>query len=500
MDQKGVRYTKLALMFLLIVAVGAFVVPFSAVQVLGDVGEQIADLPQAQYETVPVIGYEAELEDMLTEETVAIYVPLSDFSAASTYVQTISLSRYETVHEGAVKEILRSVRSATGNLARPINLYLLSFVETDNIACVNLSGDTDISDMELFAIAYCLTNTLTEFGDIAYVSILMDDMAVSFDGVPMGVMTYFNNSLQIEYWQLSNRAKALHEQSDIAASFSLPISLYFGAPSSLVVGEIREIPCYADTQKMIPSVIEELTKGPRDTGKAQRLFPPDAKLNSWEVSEDEDGAWSLRLEISGAVSSYFARNKVEPRVAVASVALSLFDFYPKLQSVSVYFTDGLQSEYTGITRPGCELLLGSTITMYFPPESGGNAIIPVERTVPSYMMSMPDLLLDEMTKTPVGIEVGGIFPPNTDASDIRSIKQQDDVAYVNITERFLTELRAVDAAQEKRIVYCMVNTIINNKSAKKVVFTVDGYSCDNVPGRINLSELLYYNPGIVRRH
>ena len=495
MEQKKTRYIKFALVFLLVIMLGTFALPFSS-QRRSD--EQPA-VPVSEYAIGRAQAADEE-EDPITEETVAVYVPSEDFLSASTYVQTITLSRYETVHEGAVKEILRSVRGVTGERPRPVNLYLLSFVKSDDIASVNFSGDTELSDSELFAIAYCVTNTLTEFTDVNYVNVLMDDKAVSVGGVPLGVMTYFTSSLQIEYWQFSNRAQALNEQSDIAASFSLPISLYYGTSTSLVVGEVRLIQCHADISRMIPPVIEELAKGPRDSGRARRLLPSDARLYSWETFEDDNGALSVKLNISGAVSSFFARNKIEPRVAVASIALSLFDFYPGLEQVSVYFMDGLQSEYSGITRPGCELLLGSTITLYFPPADGKSMVIPVERTVLSYMMAMPDMLLEEMMQAPVGIEVSGIFPPNTDKADIRSIKQQDDVAYVNISGNFLKELRACEPVQENNIVYCIVNTITDNKNVKKVVFLVDGYACDNVPGRINLSEPLYYNPGIIRRH
>jgi hypothetical protein len=447
------------------------------------------------YIYIPVEVDAAQDEEYVTEETVAIYMPAQDFTSASTYVQTIYLSRYETLHEGAVKEILRGIRGLDGSES-PVNLYLLSFVKTDGIVSVNLSGDTDISDIQLFAVAYCITNTLTEFADVSYVNILMDDKAVSISGVPYGALSYFENSLQIEFWQLSNKVQALLSESDIAPSFSLPLSLYYGAPPSLIVGEVRDIICYADTANMLPYLIEELAKGPRDAGRAQRLLPAEARLHSLNIEENDSGALSIRMNISGAVSSHFARNRIEPRVAVASIAMSIFDFYPNAEDVSIYFTDGLQSEYTGITRPACELLLGSTITIYYPLAERGMAL-PVEKTVPSYTLSMPDTLLSEMLTQPLGLDVGGIFPQGTDASDIKSISQKEGVAYVNVSGRFLQELRNTDTETEKTIVYCIVNTICDNKKAKQVLFLAEGFAGDNPPGRINLSEPLYYNPGII---
>ncbi|MGI5899180.1 MAG: GerMN domain-containing protein [Christensenellales bacterium] len=494
MNSKWARYIRIILLMGVIAAAVFLIMPAGTPQGPDEAIEKDGGNVQS-YVYTPVAIDNAQYEESVTEETVALYLPSQDFSSASTYVQTIYLSQYETLHEGAVKEILRGIRSIDSD-SSPINLYLLSFVKTDSIISVNLSGNTDISDIQLFAVAYCITNTLTEFADVSHVNILMDDKAISINGIPYGALSYFENSLQIEFWQLSNKVQALLTQSDIAPSFNLPVSLYYGASPSLLVGEVRDIACYADTVKMVPYMIEELAKGPRDASRAQRLLPAEARLYSLDIDENESGALSIRMSISGAVSSHFARSRIEPRVAVAAIAMSLFDFYPNVDDVSIYFTDGLQSEYSGITRPGCELLLGSTITVYYPYAEGGMAL-PVEKTVPSYTLSMPDTLLGEMLSQPSGLDVSGIFPPNTDASDIMSISQQEGVAHVNVSERFLRELRNTSAETEKTIIYCIVNTICDNKKAKQVLFMAEGFAGDNPPGRINLSEPLYYNPGII---
>ena len=432
----------------------------------------------------------SEQTSAITHQTAKLYVPDPGFKDAQVSIQSVAILPSENVYSAVVRTLLSIISSQNTDIS------LLSFAFTGDIANVNLSCDAnEIGEHGVFTLAYCLTNTLTEFSDVEYVNLLIDDRAVSFGGIPYGAMSRFEDELATEYWRMTINyaeisAGSVHQYDHNAA-------FYYGALSDpLLLGEVRQI-SYSNLDSALTSIIEELAKGPRDTASMTRLLPSGAYLARYNSFDTENGK-VLSLYISGDIDDFSDRNDIDKELIRASVAMSVFDYYPDCCQVSVFFDEDTAEKGSNLHRTEFELLLGSKLTMYYP-LLDDSKIARIDAVVPAYQDADPQILIDGLFDEP-SQESGvlAIFPGDISAEDILSINIFDGEAVVDISQKLLLSLREMDATYERNTVFCIVNTLCRSMDVGSVTFLVNGEPCGNVSGRLNLSEPLMFNPGIVK--
>lgn len=133
------------------------------------------------------------------------------------------------------------------------------------------------------------------------------------------------------------------------------------------------------------------------------------------------------------------------------------------------------------------------ISIYFANEEG-NMLLPVERTlVYSSNISKERLIVDQIIDGPANEESYATINPNT---IVNSVRMQDGVCYVDLSEEFLTLLDSVSA---EAAIYSLVNSLIELSTTTKVQITIDGITKGIYIGDISLDDVFVRNLEIIER-
>lgn len=451
---------------------------------------------QSQAEKQPEIQSLQQLnavtEEQLRTRSLTLYVPQNAFSSVSTVSTYVRLLPYESPAEAAVKELFYRV----GQQEDSGTVSLISIACTDQTAIVNLTGSPeDYTDQQRFVLAYCITNTLCEIGGITYVNILINDRAMAYNGIAYGALTQFDQDVDTALWQFSSASEKAQEPT---ALYSKKATLYFGSPDGdYLIAEPQELTLVGG-QEMLGGVIAALAKGSM-SASCVRLLPTTAYLSSYELTQDPaTGAQQIDIRLEGSIYAYLTRNNLSESLAAASVSMTLFDFYPNLASVTVSFDRRTDRPIT-MRRVDQELHIGTTLELYYPCSDGG--IVQAKRVISTFESASVECIFELMFDPPDYLSdqhIESVFPEGLDQSDVLSVSISNETAGINVTSRFVQTLRALDASKERDVLYSIVNTLCKSKGVNRVTFLQDGLTCVSVPGRIHLSAVLYYNPGIVR--
>ena len=155
------------------------------------------------------------------------------------------------------------------------------------------------------------------------------------------------------------------------------------------------------------------------------------------------------------------------------------------------FEDGLirRSDFAG--------RVGSVVTLYLANAEG--TLQPVSRAVSTRSALSRRSLLSELffySDSDVR-SLSFPIPENVSAEDILGIEISGQIARVNLSANFYRCCQPLDAASERALVYCMVNTLCAMEGIRAVRFYVEGIAAETLAGSIYLKSPLMPNPGIV---
>ena len=443
---------------------------------------------------------------------VSLYYPMSDGATFSQVSMGIRVDAGQSRPEAAVNALLNPPegQSRAGFAG---DTRLLSCEYARGIATVNLSIDARNaqSEQEELAMLTAIGNTLLGIDGVVGVNVLVGGQSESFAHLPMGVQTEVIPSVTAAYAQL------LAERDHLLTSDPMPVTrratLYFptdsgtSAEGSWLVPELREVVFRSDD--FAATLIEALKAGPQAGDCAVASIPAGVELlePNPQVETLPTGEHALSLNFSSALANYLVLSGLDVWELAGSLTLTVCSFLPEIDALRL-LVDGepitvcqigdavLRFEDGLIRRDDFAGRVGSVATLYLAAPDG--SLQAVRRAVSTRSALSPRNLLSELFYySGRGNGLRFPVPENVFADDILGIQLSGHVARVNLSANFYRCCQPLNARAERRLVYCMVNTLCELDDIRAVRFYVEGLAADTLAGSVYLRAPLLPNPGIV---
>ncbi len=430
------------------------------------------------------------LSSQLRPIAATLYIPDAELSSVNPQNQILYCFPGESYWEALLHTLLAQISAALEKRSEDASVLLLSSDKCLSTVHVNLSFSfASYTQSELFTIAYCIVNTLTQIDDVHYVSIYVDDVPMALNDVPCGLFSRFTNDVATQYWQLDEATQEVLGNTGLM-TYNTLCSVYFPTTSGdAILNEARPINAAA-AQPLWDLIIAELIKGPRDDTLYQRFLPNNTYLAEQSLSE----AGELSLHLRGNIRDFWAKAGIDAMIACQAIAASILNIAQNVSDVTLYLDDEADPAAQNIAKETTDLLHADVVQLFYPTE--GTLIKSHSLLLPSYTSGQINTVARCLfEKDPAGMS---LFEDALSPEDLLSISMTEQAVIVNISKSFHNYLRLLDTTRERQVVYCIVNTLCVNLRVYEVMLYVEGMIADNPVGRINLTEPLYYNPGIIQ--
>lgn len=450
------------------------------------------------------------------------YLPHKNGNRLTSVNQAIAYSAARPQPESVVRAMIAhpgtNVATSLGGSTQ-LSLYGANPVEVSlNVATVNLSASAlQMNRGDLYLSMQAITNTLTELPGIDYVNFLVVDRAVGLDvanTLPMGALSHSleDNILSIYEQKLSNRVTVADSPSD--KPLSANVTLYFplaGTPG--LIGEVRAMNFPNQNQpEMITLLLEELGSGP---SRQDILSPALPNLRSMLITSpyvtysESLGGNVINLEFSGRLDNLLEDADITRANSMASLCYTLSTFFPGTAGIAVTigsapvetlmltesFTSSVLFSDRVMKRSDFAPLLYDLCTLYFT-DDAYSGLTAVKRPAPYYQKQNPRYLLQELAKGPKPYDSQTGLSPTlpldciTDAS-ILGLAKADRTLLVNFAPDFASVPEKLSGAEERMLVYSMVNTLCENNAIQSVGFFISGVQPETFSGEIYWPGLFY---------
>lgn len=386
-------------------------------------------------------------------------------------------------------------------------------------ATVNLApGALSLSNQDRYLASRAIANTLTQWGDIRYVNILVNHRQPGLDtaaSLPQGSLPPMENGDILGMWEAASRPAGNQGSPFTAfATLYLPVSAGRG-----IIAEARPITANsASLPDLALALMEGLSLPPVNTPNAMRA--PDLATLLARPPEVEETAGSsgrvIKLAFHETMNEALIAAGIPRSVMMASLTYTLTTFLPYTAGIKVdigqeaitalvpagifegageqmVFENGL------MTRQQFSRFLLDTCTLYFATPQG--TLRASQRPVPYYQVYNPRFVLTQLMAGPLDTDsVMGLLPvlPQglTDA-DLLGITRQNGTILLNLGSRLQSQAAGFTSQQELLMVYGMVNTLTARQGGKDVCFFVNGAQEGTFSGQIDIAGIFLRNEGIL---
>jgi len=392
---------------------------------------------------------------------------------------------------------LLSGRSAQ-NYYIPFNGYasLKSVAISRNVAKVSIEGDfAEVSSKAFFCSVVSLTNTLTELKEIDYVKLKINGSDFKPLGIFSNPLTHHSEELYLLYLQHQDYIKNSPKTAGEIDSKKL---LYFADISGkFLLAEVRS--SYQSGDNLAVDLINILKSGPAASDEMKGTIPKNIVMqNEPQVHEDPENG--MVLTISLEVPKHEAIDNDARFMMAASIVSTMQSNIPGIDAVRVYINSQPAISTSLMKESDFDDILGNIATLYFP-NIDMSYLIPVNRAMSQLDYKKPSSRIEELINGLLINETGSaqnIFPEGITHEDLLSVSVSKDIAYVDFSSR-LAVLCNFEAAQERMLVYSIVNTLTELNNIKRVQILIDGEVLESLCGHLSAQEPLLPNPGIILR-
>ena len=474
-------------------------------------------VPQQSGEEIPLptpaaAAPEAPVGDSVAEriERVTLQYLGADQQQLVAVSRSLRLSGGEALAEKMVERLLELPPDVRGVAAiAPDGTRLLWAEATGDLVTVNLSSEAlGLSAQGLVFLRAAIANTLTSLPGVGYVAVLIEGQEESTNTIPNGALSQTDGNLSALWAQ-----RTAEEERFLAAEEPAPlerdVALYFASEDGgFLLPEVRRVK-FTD-QNYTLRVVSELAQGAQRYGD---VLPREGNLLTREPSVEtlSDGRRCAVLDFDERLIALMERDSLNPGQLYASLALTLCRFVPELDAVAVR----VGGETVGRTVfAGQEILfeggvmtpddfggaVGANARLYFAAADGSGELVCVERTMDLAGARTPRRLLEALIAGPNGAEPSAqaAMTAGATGADLLGIRIDGEEALVNLSSNWYRLCQSMDKAQERCMVYAIVNTLCDLDGVRKVRFYVEGDPVDSLVKDIYLRGPLLPNPGIVR--
>ena len=471
------------------------------------------------------VPYQAPQADAAAPRTVSavLYFLSYDGSQLLSEVREVEVTDGERLEVVVLQALLDGPKSSVYKpIATDVALSeTLTPVEVSgNVATVNLAAQARLlSPQELYVVRLAIAKTLIELPEIDYVNVLVEGREEGHDLaalMPMGTLSRLGTEdLSAQWAQLEAQRAAEGEQS-----ITRQATLYFPVRSgSFVACEARTLTLSsANLQDYVLALLEALGRGAVTLGDARDVPAPNEYLSSLPEIALMDGTADkvVKLSFTLALTQAMAEAGLPSSLYWAMLVNTITTFVPGIDGVVIRVGDMLiesisaQETVEGrvVTFPSGVMrradfaqYIADSCDLYFPALTGSN-LIHVSRPVRQGYGDSPRAIMRELLNGPNEDEsllMGQAFPGIIDDSDVIALETQEDVLLINLSARFAQVCSQLERAQERRLIYAIVNTMTDISPITRVYFFIDGAQVSTLTGELEMKGAFLRNPGMIEQ-
>ena len=458
-------------------------------------------------------------------QDVLLSLPSSQSGQLEMFPDRAMLSRTRHPAEGVLKRLFSYAETTQAlPLNKEIEISLMpgSPVEiSGDTAVVNLSASAlALSNLDRYLALRAITNTLTQWGDIRYVNVLISGRQLGVNtaaNIPPGSLIETTNEEALAHWEAITRQAP---GSDLGVSAI--VTLYF--PALLghgILAEARTLALRGDSlSDLSVELLSALSAGAAGLPNVPRLPDLVTLLSAPVQVEEQPGSAGriISLRFHESANQALISSGIPRSVLMASLTYTLTTFLPYTAGIKVM----IGSEQINAVVPsgvfegaGEEILFEGGVmqryqfshflldncSLYFVNPLGG--LSETLRPVPYYQTYNPRYLVNQLMAGPQTQDsksgLKPILPQGMRDADLFGITQQSDTALVNFSSNLLQLTAGMDETQKQLMVYGMVNALTALPGIKRVRFYIDNEQTSVFSTKIDLVGEFLRNEGIIRQ-
>ncbi|MDD4080414.1 MAG: GerMN domain-containing protein [Eubacteriales bacterium] len=390
-------------------------------------------------------------------------------------------------------------------------------------AVVNLAASAlSLSAQELFRAGMAVTNTLSQWGDIRHVNILVNDQHPGLDPaatMPLGSLVADTSpGAAASLWE----TRGSQRTGNVQGGFSLGATLYFPAAAGrgvLAEGRTLSFPG-ASLSTLARSLLGALSAGAATLPGVPQVPDLNGLLISNPLVEELPGAQGrvILLSFDESANERLIAAGIPRSVMMASICLTLTTFLPGVAGIRVRIGTEMISAVVpaGVLEgAGQEIVFEDQVmrrtdflnflldycTLYF--ADGAGTLGASRRAVPYHQTRNPRYVLNELLSGPEYTDtnpgLSAVLPQGIKDADWLGIARHNGTLAVNISAAANTLFNPLNEVQERLMVYGMVNTLAELAGVDKVQFFIDGKQEGRFAGHIDLAGSFLPSTGMVAR-
>ena len=458
-------------------------------------------------------------------QTVLLYVPGASGTRLIAQTERVTLSAARHPAEATLRQLFAFEGSESAQpLSRDARLQLspVNPVEiSGGTATVNLGASAlTLSHSDFYVVCQAIANTLTQWGDIRAVNVLVSSTQPGLDvgaNVPAGC--FIQN--------LTDGIDALTASADAQAAasgdrrLSLTAILYYPAYSGKgILAEARTV-SFAGRAKpvLIESLLDALSQTPQTLSNVPALPNLNDDLSSppaiLEIADT--GGQRVVLRFQQGFNDALIAAGVPRSVMMAALTYTLTGFVPGINGVTVYIGEELVSSvvpagiYEGagetiqfndsiMRRSDFSAFLLANCTLYF--GDGAGHLMAVRRPVPYYEVRSARYLAGCLMQGPQNMDASpdarAVLPVDLGDADLLGVGLDGDTLLLNFSPRFAAAAADYDAEAERLLIYAVVNTLCELPAVRSVSFYINGTQPETLSGALYLPGKFMKNGSLVR--
>lgn len=435
---------------------------------------------------------------------VTLYFAADNGTGITSSTRSIPAKMNQSLIEGTLNALLNS-RFSENSTNASADVQLIDVELSCGIATVNLSigSSAQLSDQAELQRCTAIANTLLKIEGIHAVNILTGGRSDAICSLPMGAYSSVNEAFSARYAQLQSERKDFLTQH--TSKIHRDVVLYFPTSNGYLLPELRSIEF--SSNDYASAILSAIQDGPMQSMQSFCPIPGenDILYSPPRVEVNAAGERVLYLDFSGMLPNYLAFSGVQLWQFYGSIVLSMCSFMPELDGVTMCIEGAQIADYALgerivsfpdnlMRRSDFTAMIGSSAALYYTDADG--SLVRVETPLPQASAASPKGILGAMVTNPVPAGLYGVFPSEIFADDILGVRLDAGVAAVNLSGSFYARCQNLNAAQERNLIYAMVNTLCELPGIGAVRFLVEGMTVDSLCQSIYLKTHLLPDPGL----
>ena len=438
-------------------------------------------------EGLPAVPAYSHYNLVVPREIVAtMYFLQEDGGLRSSERRFLALDPSVREEEVIVRELLNGPK--TEGLKNAAKAKLSRIEVMDDVINVYLTGANDADDKEKYLLATQIADTLIEMEDIEFVCVLYDEVALNYEGYPIGALPKSDGDPAADYEKLVKRMNALRSRG---GSVSIYVPLYFiSSDLDQFIPETRRITMRGEFQRsddfcnaLLRSMVGAIADGP------ETKFYLSTYINGDYLSE---GSYAIKYS-DGEVSVNRSNGILYMGIDAECGALyyTVAGVLPVTKPVNV-MEDG--TVYHKLTFEAARQNAGSVIRVMLPDRQSGRLIeqkIEVKEKDAVLVSTNLDMLFNELS---ADVFYGKRI--NFKEDSINGIAYSGTMITLDLSKEFLSEVRNMSSDDIRLLMYSIVNTLCSTWITD-VLILEDGKTPANIGG-LDLEYPLMPDCGIVK--